>query len=69
MIEGYLTVKEAAEKWNITIRSVQIMYAQGKINGAAKFGRVWAIPANAKRPDDGRITTGQYKDWRKRKEE
>ena len=69
MIEGYLTVKEAAEKWNITIRSVQIMYAQGKINGAAKVGRVWAIPANAKRPCDGRITTGQYKDWRKIKEE
>lgn len=69
MIEGYLTAKEAAEKWNITIRSVQIMCAEGKIEGAAKFGRVWAIPENSERPDDGRITTGQYIDWRKAKEE
>lgn len=69
MIEGYLTAKEAADKWNITIRTVQIMCAEGKIIGAAKFGRVWAIPENAERPNDGRITTGQYKDWRKTKEE
>ena len=69
MIDGYLTVKEVAEKWNLTIQSVQIMCAEGKLKGAAKFGRVWAIPESAERPDDGRIMTGQYIDWRKAKEE
>lgn len=65
MIEGYLTAKEAAEKWGITIRNVQMMCAEGKIEGATKFGRVWAIPEVAKRPEDGRVLSGKYKDWRK----
>lgn len=66
MIDGYLTASEAAEKWNVTTRTVQIMCAEGKIKGAAKFGRIWAIPIEESRPTDGRITSGQYKDWRKK---
>ena len=55
MIEGYTTVKEIAEKWNIKPRTVQIMCAEGKLPGAVKFGRDWAIPVDAKRPQDNRI--------------
>ena len=65
MIKGYLEVNEIAEKWNITTRRVQIMCADGLIPGAVKFGRSWAIPEDAERPADGRITTGEYKNWRK----
>jgi len=66
MIEGYKTVNEVANEWGIKPRTVQIMCAEGKIEGASKFGRSWAIPKDAGRPVDGRETTGQYKNWRKK---
>lgn len=56
MIEGYTTVKDIAEKWNVKPRTVQIMCAEGKIPGAMKFGRDWAVPVDAKRPIDGRTS-------------
>lgn len=66
MIEGYLTAKEIAEKWGITRRRVQILCSEGKIPGATHFGHEWAIPVDVERPNDGRVTTGEYKDWRKK---
>ena len=65
MIEGYTTVKDIAEKWNLKPRTVQIMCATRKIPGVLKFGRDWAIPIDAKRPSDKRIVTGEYRDYRK----
>lgn len=64
MMEGYTTVKEIAEQWGITPRRVQILCNQGKIFGAVKFGRDWAIPKSAEKPIDARVTTGEYKNWR-----
>ena len=66
MIENYITVKEAAEKWEIKERAVQAMYMDGRISGATKFGKNWAIPSNAERPNDRRVVSGKYKNWRKR---
>lgn len=66
MIDGYLTVKDTAEKWGLAVRTVQILCAEGKVDGATKFGDMWAIPADAVKPTDGRVTTGEYKDWRKK---
>ena len=66
MIEGYSTVKEIAQKWNITPRTVQILCASGKITGAQKFGNVWAIPIKATKPTDNRLITGKYVNWRSR---
>lgn len=68
MIAGYTTIKNIAEKWGITPRRVQVMCSQEKIPGAVKFGRDWAIPINAEKPEDGRITTGEYRNWRKKGE-
>lgn len=65
MIEKYTTVSEIADKWGITPRSVQILCSEGRIEGVTKFGKAWAIPVNAKRPIDKRVTTGEYVDWRK----
>ncbi len=65
MIYGYTTVKEMSVKWGIAPRTIQIMCAEGKIPGATKFGRAWAIPTNTTRPSDGRVNTGAYKNWRK----
>lgn len=53
MIEGYTTVKDIAEKWHVKPRTVQIMYANGKIPGIVKFGRDWAVLVDAKQLSDG----------------
>lgn len=50
----YMTAKEAAEKWAITPRRVQVLCAQGKISGAFRFGVTWAILKGAVKPKDGR---------------
>ena len=48
----YFTAQEIAEKWNLSTRTVQQLCRQGRIPGARKFGRSWAVPADADRPDD-----------------
>ena len=57
---NYLTIKEAAEKWDLSVRRIQEMCSVGKIEGAVKFGREWAIPKEAKKPADARIRSGKY---------
>lgn len=64
MIEGYLTINEVAEKWDICARRVRTMCLNGQIVGAAKLGKVWAIPTSAEKPADGRVTSGKYRNWR-----
>lgn len=62
-----MSIAELAKKWDVHPRTVQIMCREGKIEGAVKFGKSWAIPEEAERPGDGRVKTGKYKGWRKRK--
>ena len=50
----YITAKETAELWGLTTRRVQILCEQGKIQGAARLGKVWAIPKDTPKPPDGR---------------
>ena len=45
-----LTVQQAAEKWGLSPRTVQQLCIQGRIPGAQKFGKSWAIPADAQMP-------------------
>ncbi len=40
----YLNVKETAEKWKISERSVRNYCSQGKIPGAIIDGKSWKIP-------------------------
>lgn len=40
MIEGYKTVSDIAIQWNLKSRTIQIMCAQGKIDGATKVGNM-----------------------------
>lgn len=58
---NYITVKEAAEKWNISERQVQKLCSQGRVEGARKFGGVWRIPASAKRGGELITDNGQEK--------
>ncbi|MCU6736071.1 Fic family protein [Diplocloster agilis] len=50
----HMTVKQAAEKWGISDRRVRILCSEGKIPGVTREGRSWRIPAEAKKPEDGR---------------
>ena len=59
-MENYITLKEAALKWGISERRVRFLCEEGRIEGVAKFGRAWAIPADACKPKDNRISTGKY---------
>lgn len=48
----YITAKEAAEKWDISLRRVQKLCEQGRISGTRKLGRAWMIPVDAEKPAD-----------------
>lgn len=56
-----MTVKEASRRWGITERRVTVLCKEGRIAGAYKKERSWAIPVEAEKPADGRIKTGEYK--------
>ena len=51
---GYISVKEASEKWGITERQVQILCKENRIVGATRLSRIWIIPENAEKPTSGR---------------
>jgi len=65
-MNGFITAKDAAEKWNMSVRNIQNLCAADKLEGAMKFGNAWAIPEDAEKPQDGRIISGSYKNWRKK---
>ena len=46
----YISVKEAAKKWNLSDRSVRNYCANGKIPGAILHGNAWKIPEVAEKP-------------------
>ncbi|NMC64110.1 MAG: helix-turn-helix domain-containing protein [SAR324 cluster bacterium] len=50
----YITAKEAAEKWGISQRRVQLLCEQGRVVGAVRLGWAWAIPKEADKPADAR---------------
>ncbi len=62
-----MTAKEAASIWNISLRSVQSACSKGKIKGAEKLANAWFLPKESDYPKDGRIKSGEYLDWRKKK--
>ncbi len=57
----YISIREAAVKWGITLRRVQELCKSGKIAGAERFGRAWMIPVDAKKPIDGRSREAKAK--------
>lgn len=49
-MNGYMTAQEAAEKWGVTPRQVQILCKENRITGAMRMSRIWIIPENADKP-------------------
>ena len=55
----YMTVQEAATKWGISERRVQVLCEQGLITGVQRLGKSWAIPSGAEKPIDKRLKKNQ----------
>jgi hypothetical protein len=50
----FMSVKQAAQKWDISERRVRILCAQGRIDGVVRSGWAWNIPQTSPKPGDGR---------------
>ena len=53
-MEGYISIREAAEKWGVSERRINQYCSEGRIPGAERFGTSWAIPESAEKPGDPR---------------
>ena len=51
---GYISVKEVAEKWGVSTRSIRYHLLAGRIEGAIRKGHMWLIPATSPKPQDRR---------------
>ena len=51
----FITANQAAKKWGISQRRVQVLCTEGRIDGVFKLGDAWAIPAKALKPRDLRM--------------
>ena len=58
----YMTAQEAAEKWNVSLRWVQRLCKENRIDGVMNINRVWLIPQNAQKPLDGRTLRGKQQE-------
>lgn len=50
----YLTTKDIAKKWGISVTRVTVLCKQGRIDGIMRKGNRWYIPENAQKPEDKR---------------
>lgn len=57
----YKSIREMADEWGISKRRIQVLCSENRIEGAVRIGYSWAIPANAKKPEDARIKSGKYR--------
>ena len=54
------TCRQIALEWGLSERTVNNLCKNGKIKGTVKSGGAWQIPDDAKKPNDGRISSGKY---------
>ncbi len=54
MMFEYISVKDAAKKWEISERRIQKLCEEERIDGVMRFGHSWMIPYNADKPSDRR---------------
>ncbi len=50
-MKGYLSVKEVARKWKVSGRWVNQYIQEGRVPGVERFGKSWAIPEDAQKPE------------------
>lgn len=60
----YMSVREAAEKWGISERRVQVLCRENRIDNIIRFGKSWAIPKDTPKPLDARFKENHLKNGR-----
>jgi excisionase family DNA binding protein len=65
-VSAYLSVTQFCNKHRLDRGNVNRLIAAGRIP-AIKIGNQWAIPADTPRPEDKRVKSGKYRNWRKKK--
>ena len=55
----WITPQQAADLWGVSARRVQALCINGQIKGIQKLGRVWLIPKDTLKPQDGRTRNGR----------
>ena len=60
-MKSYLSLRETAEKWGVSERRINQYCTEGRIPGAQRVGKAWAVPADAQKPGDPRRTRRQGK--------
>ena len=55
----YMTLKEASEKWGVSVRQINYYCAANRIQGAVKVATIWIIPKDARKPIDARTKQGR----------
>lgn len=60
-MKSYLSIRQTAEKWGVSERRINQYCSDGRIPGVQRFGKSWAIPADAEKPKDPRRTRRQVK--------
>ena len=58
----YMMLKEASEKWKISVRQVNYYCTDGRLPGAVKMGTVWLIPKDSQKPADKRYKSTRSKE-------
>lgn len=64
-MEKYLSVSEYAKLYSKDAGNVRRLLASGRLPGQ-KVGNQWIIAEDTAYPADKRVTTGEYRNWRKR---
>lgn len=54
---GYISAQQAATKWGISKRRVQVLCTENRIKNATRIGNMWVVPEDALKPADGRVQT------------
>lgn len=57
----FVSAKEKAKEWGISIRRVQVFCEQRRIEGVQRLGKIWVIPKDAERPVDLRYLKNRKK--------
>lgn len=58
----YMTAQEASARWDISVRRVQRLCKEKRIEGVININRIWLIPKTAKKPADGRYKENKKRD-------
>lgn len=68
-MSDFISLTEFCQRYGKDPGNTRRLLAQGRIPGAVKVGRQWILPADARPPEDQRVKSGAYRNWRRKKTE